>query len=51
MEIKWKIVDKETVAGCLLAIVFCTVVAKLWMVPWLTWWEVLWVVLKSQVCL
>ena len=44
MKIHW-----DSLCGWALAVVFVCIIGKIYIVPCMEWWEVLWVVVKGQV--
>ena len=44
MKIHW-----DSFCGWALAVVFVCIIGKIYIVPYMEWWEVLWVVVKGQV--
>ena len=46
MKILW-----DMTAGWYVGIVVASVIAKNWIVPWMDWWDVLWVIVRSNMWL
>jgi len=44
MRIEW-----DSMSGWLCAIILSWIIGKIWIVPWMGWWEVLWIVIRGQV--
>ena len=42
-------IEKEAVVGWTLGFATAWIVGKIWIVPQIDWWEVLWIVVKGQV--
>ena len=44
MKIQW-----DSLCGWILGVGTAVIIGKYYIVPWMDWWEVLWVVVKGQV--